>query len=295
MHLQVATIDEQYVVFDTPDGFDQARTDGFFFVSQPADLDLDAGDRFARGFYRDKQAGTFDSEYVGYRDCTSDRVGARQGYFRRDDDQTEQFFLERRNWNEIFPEKLTQQAESMRRISVTILRHVLRELGIPQRIWDQATGGAVVDGGSYHLTFNHFRPDVAARGLNVHKDSGWVTLLRSTTGGLEVRTGDGWQDVMPKSGHLIVNFGCAMEILTRSTDRPVAAVAHRVKQQSPSMGLDTPDRVSYGLFVDSRLDRGDTSRLYEYSGGQLVDRGSPADFVDDIVERTYETEGVGLY
>lgn len=295
MELQVARVGDRRLEFASPGAFDRARVDGFFFVEQPPALDLDAGDRFARNFFKDRCAHASDSDFAGYRSCTQDEVGARQGYFCRDADQTEQFFLERANWTSVFPQPLAAQAESMRHVSVMVLEFVLRELNIPHSLWHQATGGAVADDGSYHLTFNHFRPEVSARGLNIHKDSGWVTLLRSTDGGLEVQAGDAWEDVSPLPGHLIVNFGCAMEILTQSSDRPVSAVAHRVRQQLPADGSGAPDRVSYGLFVDSGLDRGQRTRLYEYADARLIDLGSPGDFVDDIVERTYETEGVGLY
>lgn len=54
------------------------------------------------------------------------------------------------------------------------------------RAVDEATGRCLSMQGTYHLTFNHFRSHVRARGLNVHKDSGWVTILRSLEPGLEV-------------------------------------------------------------------------------------------------------------
>jgi 2OG-Fe(II) oxygenase superfamily len=295
MELQRARIHKGSVDFASVGGFDRARVDGFFFIEQPPDLSLDAGDRFARGFYQQHAPDDPDSEFTGYSVYTEENTGPRQGYFCRQNDQTEQFFLERNNWARVLPESLATQAEAMRRLSLAILDFVLRELDIPQSLWHRATGGAITGEGCYHLTFNHFRPQISARGLNIHKDSGWVTLLRSTDDGLEVQAGDGWESVSPAAGHLIVNFGCALEILTRSSERPLSAVAHRVRQQVPREGAGQADRVSYGLFVDSELDRGPEARLYEHFGGQLIDRGSPSRFVDAIVERTYDTEDVGLY
>ncbi|WP_208538563.1 isopenicillin N synthase family oxygenase [Pseudomonas aeruginosa] len=219
-------------------------------------------------------------------------AGAPGRIFPRDVDQVEQFFLESRFWQTVFPGPLLRQAERMRSFSLEVLRAVLAELDLPVELWDEATGRCLSMQGTYHLTFNHFRSHVRARGLNVHKDSGWVTILRSLEPGLEVlREGD-WLPVSPRPGEFIVNFGCAMEILTRHSATPVAAVAHRVQEQLPGQA----DRFSYALFVDSSLDPRTCPGLFRYLPGHgLVLEADFEMFLNEILHNTYQENTQGLY
>ena len=124
-----------------------------------------------------------------------------------------------------------------------------------------ATGHALSGRGTYHLTFNHFRPEIDARGLNVHKDSGWVTVLRSLDPGLEVQRDGRWEPIDPEPGWFIVNFGCAMEILhetrphrwppcpTGSADRlPTGAVPRPTGSPTPSSSTAASMRASAPAF-----------------------------------------------
>ncbi|MDH6575308.1 2OG-Fe(II) oxygenase family protein [Kitasatospora sp. MAP5-34] len=280
--------------FDRPDGLRRALRDGFFFVDQPAGTKLAAGDRFAERFYLPAVVDHADP-YCGHRELTERQIAPRQGYFSRDEDQTEQFFLESRHWDAVFPAALVRQAEAMRDFSLSVLRAVLCHLDLPERLWDEATGHSLSQQGTYHLTFNHFRPEVRARGLNIHKDSGWVTVLRSVEPGLEVDRAGRWCPIDPLPGTFIVNFGCAMEILTRETATPVAAVAHRVAEQ-PRGRADRPDRWSYALFVDSSLDREVSPGLFGYSAERGLRLVADFDqFLTEIVRNTYQRDTSGLY
>ncbi|MGW1197563.1 2OG-Fe(II) oxygenase family protein [Streptomyces sp. NPDC002536] len=278
--------------FSADDGLERALRDGFFYIDQPSGLDLTAGDRFARSFYLPAEA---DDPYRDFRNWRSEQLGAHQGYFCRDADQTEQFFLEKSWWERVYPADLARQATVMRDVALDILRAVLTILDLPRDLWDQATGHSLTKLGTHTLTFNHFRPDVPMRGLNVHKDSGWVTVLRSTEPGLEVDRDGTWHPIDPIPGTFIVNFGCAMEILTRRTAAPVAAVAHRVVQQPPGAGAK-PDRFSYALFVDSSLDDAVCPGLFRYEPevGLQLETGFGR-FLDEILDNTYRDDGVGLY
>jgi len=284
------------LVFEEDGGLDQALSDGFFFLRPPTKVKLWPGDRFAQEFYR--PSGGTDTPFDRFRGFTSlneDRLGKHQGYFCRDQDQTEQFFLESASWPTVYPVELAEQAEAMRSLAVEVLRAVLVHLDVPEYLWDTATGHSLSGRGTYTLTFNHFRPEKRARGLNVHKDSGWVTVLRSVEPGLEAYCGGLWKPVDPVEGMFIVNFGCAMEILTRRTRRPVAAVPHRVREQP--LGSDgAPDRFSYALFVDSTLDETLCPGLYSYNPGDGLEfEGRFSDFLDTILANTYDRDNVGLY
>lgn len=289
---QIARLRDGALAFETAPGLPQALRDGFFFVAQPPELELSAGDRFAQSFYLPAADG---DPYRGFAQWTPDRLAQHEGYYRREVDQTEQFFLERRFWAEVYPRELAAQAAAMQELALAILAAVLAELDVPCALWDRATGGCLGGSGIYHLTFNHFRPEVRARGLNIHKDSGWVTVLRSLEPGLEVDRGGAWAPIVPLPGHFIVNFGCAMEVLTRHTRTPVAAVAHRVVEQ-PQTRAQKPDRFSYALFADSSLDEAVCPGLFRYEPSRgLVLEMSFRTFLDEILKNTYQEHTAGLY
>jgi len=278
--------------FATSPGIRQALDDGFFFVEQPLGLDLAAGDRFAQSFYLPASDG---DPYRGFARWTEARLAGHEGYYQREDDQTEQFFLERRFWDPVYPRALAHQAAAMTEFALAVLRAVLAELDLPTELWDEGTGRCLSGRGTYHLTFNHFRPSVRARGLNTHKDSGWVTVLRSREPGLEISRGARWVPIAPRPGCFIVNFGCAMEILTRDSRRRVAAVAHRVTEQPDTRG-QRPDRYSYALFVDSSLDESVCPGLFTYRAGRGLELAMRFDtFLDEILRKTYQRDTSGLY
>ena len=135
------------------------------------------------------------------------------------------------------------------------------KLGVSDNDLGKGTGGCLTEHGTHTYTFNHFRPIQSPRGLNVHKDSGWLTVLRSFDPGLEILGDDVWVPINPMEGYLIVNFGCAMEIFTRNLPCPVTAVTHRVVSQSTQR---PSDRFSYALFVDTSLSQENMRGLYEY-------------------------------
>lgn len=289
---------DKSLIFEQSDGFSKALTDGFFHVKIPTGINLTAGDRFARNFYKEKEA-TLDNQFNSYRGFyiyTPDKFDApHEGYYLRDLDQTEQFFLEKKYWSKIYPKDLVDLAIQLDVFAINILKNVMGFVGIPETIWDKATGNCIQGMGTHHLTFNHFRPEINARGLNVHKDSGWVTVLRSISPGLEAYIDNQWRSILPVDGYFIVNFGCAMEILTAKLNRPVSAVIHRVvKQSKNSEGQE--DRYSYALFTDNSLDEGICSGLYEYSFDDgLKLKMSFKKFLDEILRATYDKETVGLY
>ncbi|MCG8917732.1 hypothetical protein L6E12_18285 [Actinokineospora sp. PR83] len=287
---QRAQVRDGRLQFREPDGLDRALRDGFFFVDQPPDTDLTGGDRFARSFYLPADSG---DPYRGFRGWDEQGLGKHQGYFGRDEDQTEQFFLSSAHWKDVYPPEVADQAARMRDFALVVLRSVLARLDLPESQWDTATGGCLSGRGTYTLTFNHFRPQVRARGLNVHKDSGWVTVLRSTEPGLEVLRDGEWHPINPTPGAFIVNFGCAMEILTAQSATPVSAVAHRVGEQNSRGG---PDRFSYALFVDSSLDGEVSPGMFRYEPGRgLVLAGRFDEFLDRILGNTYRKDTTGLY
>ncbi|ETS31926.1 hypothetical protein BB987_20695 [Photorhabdus temperata] len=282
------------LLFDTTDGFRRAVKDGFFFIKAPDTLNLSSGDLFATNFYLPKTGNSYDA-YRDFKSWTTEKLAEREGYFLRNADQVEQFFLEHRFWKNVFPLSLVTQATQMKEFGLEVLRAILSQLDIPAKLWNKATGGCLSGLGTYHLTFNHFRPTVRSRGLNIHKDSGWVTILRSLEPGLEILRKGEWLPIIPRPDTFIVNFGCAMEILTRYATIPVAAVAHRVVEQKPGEQSGV-DRFSYALFIDSSLDKNVSKGLYSYKHDKgLVLETSFEEFLNKILHNTYEQHTQGLY
>ncbi len=89
-------------------------------------------------------------------------------------------------------------------------------------------------------------PGAPERGVGEHTDYGFLTLLwQDQSGGLEVRTDDGWQEVLPRADAFVCNIGDMLERLTGGRYR---STAHRVR--SPRDG----DRIAIPFFFDPDWD-----------------------------------------
>jgi hypothetical protein len=289
--------DKNVLIFEKSHGFDQAIKDGFFLIKIPHAIDLTPGDIFAQNFYKQNTPNnSVDNIYCGYSKYTPDKFPTpHEGYYIRETDQTEQFFLEKKYWQDIYPPALVSLANSLNELAIIILKNVLTHVGISEELWPKATGECSNNNGTHHLTFNHFRPEKNTRGLNVHKDSGWVTVLRSLEPGLEAFIEDTWVKINPVNGYFIVNFGCALEILTKHLAKPVAAIVHRVVQQYKKDPRQY-DRFSYALFTDNNLDVRISAGLYEYQPNTGLNKKVVfKKFLDNILHDTYNEKTVGLY
>ncbi len=80
------------------------------------------------------------------------------------------------------------------------------------------------------------------QGVGAHKDGGFLTLLlQDENRGLQVETDDGWVDVTPKRGTLVVNIG---ELLELASNGYLRATVHRVV--TPPAGTE---RLSVPFFL----------------------------------------------
>ncbi|MFI1972445.1 hypothetical protein BLA24_33480 [Streptomyces cinnamoneus] len=270
------------LVFDRDEGFDRALAQGFFLVRIPEGTDPAAGDRFAAHFHEERAGGDPLDAYRGYRHV---RVpGDYQGYFDREHDQWENFYVERDNWD-VLPSEVARVGRGMAGLGVTILRGVLEHLRLPREHWARVTGGLTEDRGHQMLAFNHFRSHKGVRGSKFHRDSGWVTVLRSVDPGLLALVDGRLWAVDPEPGHFIVNFGSSLEVLTERLDRPVRANVHGVVSTERAPGQ--PDRTSYVTFLDSDL----TGTVYRFENGTPRPLQSVAEFAGQEVGRTYDDSG----
>jgi len=271
--------------FETEGGFEQALRQGFFLLKTPGGYSDTPGDKFVSHFFETPQGDALDS-YRGFRDV--EIPGDYQGYFDRPNDQWENFYIERSNWSKL-PADVADMGQEMCAIGVRVLRSVLQQIGIPEEYWAQLTSGLSDFQGHQMLGFNHFRADKKMRGSKFHRDSGWVTMLRTTSPGLLAYIDETLHSVNPEQGYFIVNFGSSVEILTEHMPTPVRASVHGVVQTERS-GDDQQDRVSYVSFLDSALD----GTIYRWEPDGPLALQSVLEFAMQEVERTYDDDNEKL-
>ncbi|WP_372424366.1 2OG-Fe(II) oxygenase family protein [Salinarimonas chemoclinalis] len=279
-----AALDGERLVFSEPHGFARAISEGFFLLAVPEGFDPGPGDRFARHFFEEPR-GDANDVYRGYRSVAV--PGDYQGYFDRPHDQWENFYIERGNWN-VLPPDVARMGAAMSAIGIRVLRAVLSELAIPQDCWPAVTGGLSDFAGHQMLAFNHFRSDRPVRGSKFHRDSGWVTVLRSTDRGLLAYIDGRLRAVDPQPGFLIVNFGSSIEVFTERSPQPVRANVHGVVRTERDE--DAEDRVSFVTFLDSALD----GTIHRWEDGRPVPLQSVVDFAVQEVQRTYDGDDATL-
>jgi hypothetical protein len=274
--MSTARLDGEVLVFTDDDQWNKVFRDGFFLLQTPEEIDLSPGDDFVREFYCPKNHGGVD-----YRDVKFNEQY--QGYFDRPFDQWENFYVERANWGSI-PKRVSHLGSELADLGIIVLKNVLRRLDIPECHWGAITGGLTAGGGHRMLAFNHFRSEKTARGCKMHRDSGWVTVLRSYEPGLLALIDGQLRAINPRDGYLIINFGSSIEVLTNALDTSVNANVHGVAQ---TVGREPgADRHSFTMFLDSSLD----GTIYQMNGHTPQAIQSVAAFAEQEVARTYDSD-----
>lgn len=274
LNLKKAEVIDGELKFETPCNFDQALQDGLFLVRIPPNLDVVSGDQFSHNFYKPKN-GYLNDNYRGFQHVLFDQ--SYQGYFDRKEDQAESLYIEESNWKSFLPSELQTLGYQMIVLGINILKSILKKVEVHEQDWDQVTGDVVTHKGHQMLTFNHFRPEKDTRGMKLHTDSGWVTLLRSTKPGLVAVIDNKLFSVNPEKSFFIVNFGRTLEILTEKLKIPLKAQKHgvvKIRKQSDQ----NPDRISYTLFLDSNL----KSNVYKYENKKAVFYKTMDEFIEEL-------------
>lgn len=258
------------LVFDAEGGFARSIEQGFFLLKKPHGMVCTAADLFARQFYLPTSC---------YREM--EVPGRYQGYFDRPHDQWENFYIERDNWH-LLPRAVALLGTQMAALGLSVLRNTLAFLDVPSRDWPRLSAGLTDNRGHQMLAFNHFRSAKNTRGCKFHRDSGWVTVLRSTEPGLYAWIDGQVRAINPLPGYFIINFGSSFEVLTQRMATPVRANIHGVAQLQPRPAQS--ERTSYTVFLDSGLD----GNLYQYRNGRAVVVQSVEQFAEQEVARTYD-------
>ncbi len=143
---------------------------------------------------------------------------------------------------------------ALSRVARTLLRHWAASLGSPPDVFDDAFAETPA---TLIKVIRYPARAASPQGVGAHRDSGVLTLLLAEPGsrGLQVRRGggdpapgdsQGWVDVAPRDGTLIVNIG---ELLEVATGGYLRATEHRVNLRG-----QVAERISVPFFFNPRLD-----------------------------------------
>ena len=230
---------EPNLSFVTPGDLDHAWDLGLFYLKTPDDLDLESAREFG---------GELIAPDSPYRQVP--QYGELEGFIALENNQQTKLALRRERWGQHYPEQIAAFGRQLDTIGIAIIREVFRQSCIPEALWDRASGGYASGGGDAFLNFVHYDTRTPDWGLRPHTDYGFVTILDAGAPGLQIEINGEFQGVPVLPGHLIINFGEALNFITAHSDRAVSAVTHRVLSQ-----LST-DPVRHGIvyFANPDLD-----------------------------------------
>ena len=238
--LPVASISsEEHLAFASDSDLEVAWDLGLFYLKTPDELDLESARQFGKGLI------ATDSPYRQV-----PQFGELEGFIALENNQQTKLALRRERWDQHYPEHIAVFGRQLDNIGIAIIRAVLRQSGIPEALWDRASGGYASGGGDAFLNFVHYDTRTPDWGLRPHTDYGFVTILDTSAPGLQIEVNGGFEDVPVLPGHLIINFGEALNFITAHSDHAVSAVTHRVLSQQST------DRVRHGIvyFANPDLD-----------------------------------------
>ena len=273
LSLPIAIINEsQRVLFETSEDQDLAWDLGVFYLKAPDWLDLEEARRFGRDI--------LDSGSP-YR--TIPQYGELEGFISLENNQQTKLALRRHRWDEHYPTEIAQFGRQLDDIGRAVISEVFRKSGIPEELWTDASGGYSSGQGTAFLNFVHYDTSQPDLGLRPHTDYGFVTILDATSPGLQIELDGQFRDVPVLDGHLVINFGEALNFITQHSNRSVAAIVHRVTRQAAS----NPVRHGIVYFANPDLD----GALEQFNAeGQEMGSSSVADLFAQIEKNltTYE-------
>ncbi len=238
--LPIAAISgEQRLVFSSPTDLDHAWDLGIFYLRTPENLDLAAACQFGLELI---------SPQSTYRQIP--KYGELEGFIALENNQQTKLALSRHRWDTHYPAAIAAFGRMLDAIGIAIMREVFLQSGIPEALWDLASGGYTSGGGDAFLNFVHYDTRTPNWGLRPHTDYGFVTILDASAPGLQIEIDGEFVDVPVIPGHLVINFGEALNFITAHSDRTVGAVTHRVLSQQST----DPVRHSIVYFANPALD-----------------------------------------
>ena len=262
---------ERQLSFLTPEDLDVAWDLGLFYLKTPNDLDLESARQFGKGLI------ATDSPYRQV-----PQYGELEGFIALENNQQTKLALRRERWGQHYPAQIAAFGRQVDTIGIAIIREVFRQSGIPEALWERASGGYASGGGDAFLNFVHYDTRTPDWGLRPHTDYGFVTILDASAPGLQIEINGEFQDVPVLPEHLIINFGEALNFITAHSDRAVSAVTHRVVSQQSS------DPVRHGIvyFANPDLD----GMLWQFNAaGEAQGNSKVQDLFAQLESRLTET------
>jgi isopenicillin N synthase-like dioxygenase len=251
MGLPIASIsDDQRLLFPTSEDLDRAWDLGIFYLKLPSNMDLDGARRFGRGLIAP------DSPYRNI-----PKYGELEGFIALENNQQTKLALSRQHWDEHYPSEIAEFGRQLDEIGITILREVLRLSGIPEALWDRASGGYSAGAGTAFLNFVHYDTRNPDQGLRPHTDYGLITILDITAPGLQIKVNGKFEEVPVLPGHLAIHFGEALNFITTHSDRTVGAIEHKVLSQKST------DPVRHGIVYFANPDLDGVVWQFDAEGG----------------------------
>ena len=240
MSLPTASIDHtQRLIFRTSEDQDVAWKLGVFYLKAPDWLNLEVARRFGRDILEPESP------------CRNiPKYGELEGFISLENNQQTKLALRRHRWDEHYPTEIAQFGRQLDDIGRAVIREVFRQSGIPEERWADASGGYSSGQGTAFLNFVHYDTSLPDLGLRPHTDYGFVTILDATSPGLQIELEGQFRDVPVLDGHLLINFGEALNFITQHSNRSVAAIVHRVTSQAAS----NPVRHGIVYFANPDLD-----------------------------------------
>ena len=251
---------EGHLSFVTSGDLARAWDLGLFYLKTPNDLDLESARQFGRELI------ATDSPYRQV-----PQYGELEGFIALENNQQTKLALRRERWGQHYPAQIAAFGRQLDTIGIAIIREVFRQSDIPEALWDRASGGYASGGGDAFLNFVHYDTRTPDWGLRPHTDYGFVTILDASAPGLQIEMRGEFQDVPLLPGHLIINFGEALNFITAHSDRAVSAVTHRVVSQRSA------DPVRHGIVYFANPDLDGMLWQFDASGEE---QGSSS--VDDL-------------
>ena len=240
MRLPVASLSESLrLMFQNSEDQDVVWKLGVFYLKVPDWLDLEVARRFGRDILDP------DSPYRNI-----PQYGELEGFIALDNNQQTKLALRRHRWDKHYPTEIAHFGRQLDDIGRAVIREVFRQSGIPEELWTDASGGYSSGEGTAFLNFVHYDTSQPDLGLRPHTDYGFVTILDATSPGLQIEIEGQWSDVPVLEGHLVINFGEALNFITKHSNRSVAAIVHRVTSQAAS----NPVRHGIVYFANPDLD-----------------------------------------
>ena len=230
---------EQRLVFPSAGDINRALDLGVFYLKAPDDLALASARQF--GLELIPQDSPF-RDVPAYSEL--------EGFIALENNQQTKLALRRERWDQHYPRDIAVFGRQLDAVGVAIMREVFHHSGIPEGLWDRASGGYTSGGGDAFLNFVHYDTRTPDWGLRPHTDYGFVTILDASAPGLQIEIDGQFKDVPVLPGHLIINFGEALNFITAHSDRTVGAVVHRVLSQRSNDAI----RHSIVYFANPNLD-----------------------------------------